>query len=94
MDAKDRWRNILKKREQLREHMAALQQAQAEAEQAQAEAEQQAAEEERRDALLSVAETELQSVSQGALQCSKFIVQAHTTTMAGTCQQPCTSLQV
>lgn len=78
MDAKDRWRNILKKREQLRERMAALEKAQAEAEQAQAEAEQaeaeagaeqQRTEAERRDALLSVAETELQSVSQGALRC-------------------------
>ncbi len=79
VDAKDRWRNILKKREQLRERMAALEKAQAEAEQAQAEAEQaemEAAEAEqqrneagRRDALLSVAETELQSVSQGALHC-------------------------
>ena len=81
MDAKDRWRNILKKREQLRERMAALEKAQAEAEQAQAEAEQAEAEQaeaeaeqqrteaERRDALLSVAETELQSVSQGAVRC-------------------------
>ena len=59
MDAKDRWRNILKKREQLREQIAALEQMEEQAEREQSEAE-------RRNALLTVAETELQSVSQGA----------------------------